>query len=296
MGRMGDYGQQLKFRDDLKTMIAQGINSYTVGPKQGVVQSGSDSSSGFVNIVPNSETDPVAYAVGAIQADAGAVVLVDGPNGNRRIVDVITRGSTRFNGRYLEAWDNDLSVRAMGQTGGTARRVFIDHSSQFLVRYGAPGTTPTNTVVADNVNFRLYLDLALQGTSTIRVGNLNTTTGTANVRWTGDYLYQVSSLSGNKLDLQEIDVDYKFLNMKTYSWRDAGEVSRDPDVTRRYTGTTVEEVENLGYEEFLTRHEITGETIGVESPSFYSKLIPILRSVVMRLNVQEGKRYDAGLV
>lgn len=83
----------------------------------------------------------------------------------------------------------------------------------------------------------------------LRIYELPTTGSAANIRLdpaTAAIGYVTSSLR-YKQDVEDLDIDVDaFLKLRPRSWRDKGEVERDPDTARRNVGFIAEEVDELG--------------------------------------------------
>jgi hypothetical protein len=291
------YADILQFRDTVRGMTKESLGSMVPGPKYGTVQAGSDWTTGYINVVLNGETTNVAYPVGSLVSDtAGDTVLIDGPNNNRRVVDVITPHSTILNAKSIRAIKGGINLVATEIVGTSGRNINNVFTGGFFLQYAttANALAGSSVMIVDSSLFRIInRDLTVQG-GIISTDTMATTTSAANVRWAGGQLYQVTSFTELKTDIEEIDVDYYFLNLKTYTWRDAQEVERHPETTQRYSGTLFEEVRDAGYPIFLSYKE-NGEPMGVEETKFYSKIIPILRAFHIRLNILEGNKPNDGL-
>jgi hypothetical protein len=291
------YADILQMRDTIRQMTKEAINDILPGPKYGVVQPGLGWRDGYQTVILNGETTPMVYPVGTIASEvANDIVLIEGPNNNRRVTDVITQDAAVLNAKTLRTVNRDLGIISTGITGGPARSIVNVVTGAYFVQFAtSPAvTTGDNVFIIDGSRFRvLNRDLAIQG-GTVATDTMATTTSAANVRWAGGQFLQVTSFTELKTDIEEIDIDYYFLNLRTYTWRDAQEVERHPDTTQRYSGTLFEEVKNRGYPMYLSYKE-DGDPMGIEETKFYSKMIPIMRGMHMRINVLEGKDAFDGL-
>lgn len=275
MGADLSHADSLKFRDAIKSWIDQGIKQADPGPKYGLIQGGTGWQTGYQSVILNGETTPQLYPLGTISASAvGAVALIEGPNNNRRITDILGKDVSSINVAYVNAYDTDLAFNSVGTTVG--RNIVNNASAGFYFRLQPVGGGAITSV------------LTMTATG-VYVYTMPTTASAANVRWAGTWLYQVTSFSDLKTDIELAELDYDFLKLNMYTWRDAQEVERFSETDERYAGVLLEEVAELGYDEFIDHREDDGDIMGVSDSKFYTKHHMILRDVVRRLNVLEGK-------
>lgn len=76
--------------------------------------------------------------------------------------------------------------------------------------------------------------------------------GTANAAFSGDLLFEVSSARRFKTDIRDFSVNPRtVLDLKPRTWRDKGEVAKNPDTDRWHVGFVAEEVEEAGLSAFV---------------------------------------------
>lgn len=115
-------------------------------------------------------------------------------------------------------------------------------------------------------------------------GSANTVIGADNV------LMRSSSARKYKQDIEDLDIDpAAVLKMQPRSWRDRGEVERDPEATARYVGFIAEELDEIGLGAFVTRDQ-DGEVEGIAYDRLVAAVIPVLRDLNDRVTDLESAR------
>ena len=96
-------------------------------------------------------------------------------------------------------------------------------------------------------------------------------------------IWKSSSARKYKQDIEDADVDVAaVLRMRPRTWRDRGEVERDPSCDTRYVGFVAEELDEIGLGQFVTRTP-DGEVEGIAYDRLVAAIIPVLRDLDARL-------------
>lgn len=151
--------------------------------------------------------------------------------------------------------------------------------------YGQSGTP--SLILGNDGNARLYGTGIYTRTYTNSANMVITEAGT---------LGRSTSLKSAKLDVHDVERDpYAILNIPYREWTDRGSVERAKaggydDENKRQTnvGVVAEEVEEYA-PELVTHNSDTGELNGVSYDRIGPALLPLIRSLVNRIEVLEGK-------
>jgi len=101
-------------------------------------------------------------------------------------------------------------------------------------------------------------------------------------------LWREVSAAKYKADIEDAKVDVDaVLKMRPITYRDKGEVERDPDTERRYVGLLAEDLAELGLTEFVV-HNDDGEVEGIAYPRLTVALLAVLQDQERRLRALES--------
>lgn len=117
----------------------------------------------------------------------------------------------------------------------------------------------------------------------------DTTGSAANVRIgaTG-FLAIVSSSAVHKVDVEDLNVDTEaLLRLRPRTWRDRGEVERDPETDRWHVGLVAEEVDAAGLHEFVDYDE-DGDPQAVAYDRLVVALLEVVKQQQQRLDALDG--------
>lgn len=100
-----------------------------------------------------------------------------------------------------------------------------------------------------------------------------------------------TSASKYKQDIEPADVAAladAVLELQPVTWRDIGQVIKDPDTDRRYLGFTAEDVEAAGLDILVTRDEDTGEAEGLAYGQITAPLVALAQRQQREINELRG--------
>lgn len=103
-------------------------------------------------------------------------------------------------------------------------------------------------------------------------------------------IWKSSSARKYKQDIEDADVDVAaVLRMRPRTWRDRGEVERDPSCSARHVGFIAEELDEIGLGQFVTRTP-EGEVEGIAYDRLVAAIIPVLRELDARITRLESPK------
>jgi hypothetical protein len=160
----------------------------------------------------------------------------------------------------------------LGEFGVYDSTINLGNSRLYSANYGtlieANGAVSFNTAYFDDL-----VDMPWIGPST----------SSANVRWglNAPYgrLYGIGSARKLKLDIQDLEVGLKALNLTPRTWIDKGEYNNNGDSAtglRRIPGFVAEEVLEAGLDDFV-QYEASGEIQSISYDRLTAALIPVLK-------------------
>lgn len=119
----------------------------------------------------------------------------------------------------------------------------------------------------------------------------DTTASSANVFMSEfGFIARVTSAAAAKVDVEDLEVDSgEVLALRPRTWRDRGEVERDPDTDRWHVGLVAEEVEAAGLEEFVDYDE-AGSPQAVAYDRLAIALLTVVQDQQRRLDALDGGR------
>lgn len=119
----------------------------------------------------------------------------------------------------------------------------------------------------------------------LKVFNLPTTGSAANLRidpGTAQIQYETSSRR-YKQDIEDLDIDPEaFLQLRPRTWRDKGEVEREPETTRRNVGFIAEEVDELGLP--FVDYDAEGRPDALQYNRFMAGAVKVMQSQAAQIN------------
>lgn len=125
------------------------------------------------------------------------------------------------------------------------------------------------------------------------------TTSAANLRQgvAGGEVLRATSRRAFKLEREEIEADYRILDLPGRTWRDRGEVEQDPTTERRHAGFVAEDLATIsalagGAFDSLLDTDDDGRPTGIAYDRVTAFLLPIVRDLSERLAALEAAARD----